>query len=956
MNVSLIVDGHLRDIAIEPRRLLVHALREDMGITGPHVGCDSGRCGACTVLVDGQAVKSCMTLAVQADGAEITTAAGLSDTEIGGTLQEKFHKHHALQCGFCTPGMLCASMDLLKENATPDDDEIRQALRGNLCRCTGYQHIVEAVREAARELASVNSNATAGGFSNYSPENAEPPADTSNEGEWIGKPLPRMEDNRFLRGKGRYTDDIVLPNQLYAAFVRSPHAHAKILRINLSEAASADHVAGVYCVDQIAGLKDVPPNWVMPGSHVKGRPPLARGIVRHVGEAVAVVVATSPSAAADAADLIEAVYERLPVLSEKLQALAEDAPLVHSDFDNNIAATMAAGAGGFDKAAADADVVITMKVDNQRLVPFPIEPRAVNADFDSATGRLTFYSANQVPHTLRRMLANALDFPEHKLRIIAPDVGGGFGPKMHFYPEELLLAWISIQLGKPIKWAESRSENIVATTHGRDHFMTADIAANKDGKILALRVKGVANIGAYLSSMGTGVPTVNVALFLLGVYAIPTSEAHITCVYTNTTPVDAYRGAGRPEAAYLIERAIDRVALELNLDPADVRFANFVEPQMFPHRQGLGTTLDSGQYAATLQSALKKIDYLGFRQQQKKPRRDNKLLGIGISNYTETCGMGTGAILGFIGFDRGGFESALVRVQADGRVVVLSGSHSHGQGHVTTFAQIAADELSISPTDIEVIQGDTDLVPHGVGTFNSRSVAVGGSAVKVAAACVAARMRKIAGALLKCDEESIVVKNGVFSSRGGTGEVTVRAVAHAAWTGQGVPHDIGIGLEETEFYHPAAMSSPYGAHVAVVEIDKQTGEVALKRYVGVDDCGVIINPLLARGQVHGGLAQGIGQALFEAADIDEEGGPVSDPAIPRFDMLPFMETDHTISPTPTNPLGAKGIGEAGAIAAPPAIANAVIDALWALGVKEIDMPFTPERVLNAIKSAEGKRT
>ena len=786
------------------------------------------------------------------------------------------------------------------------------------------------------------------GFDKASENSIEPAKGSS----WIGKALPRMEDRRFLIGSGRYVDDIVLPNQLHAAFVRSPHGHARIVKLELAKARSAQGVLAVYGGSDIQGLKDVPPNWVLPGSNVRGRPPLVRDVVRHVGEAVAVIVAATRAEAVDAAELVEVTYDVLPALIDQNLALEEGAPRVHADFKNNIATVMPAGAGGFDAAAVNADLNITLSVKNQRLIPFPIEPRAVNADFDAATNQLTFYSCNQIPHMLRRMLAAALEFPEHRLRVISPDVGGGFGPKMHFYPEELLLAWISIKLARPVKWTETRSENIVATTHGRDHNMVADIAADEDGKILALRVQGVANIGAYLSSMGTGVPTINVALFLLGVYSIPVSEAKITCVYTNTTPVDAYRGAGRPEAAYLIERAIDRVALELGLDPAEVRFRNFIQPEQMPYRQGVGTKIDSGKYAETLNLALEKVDYKTLRKEQVAARAAGRFMGIGISNYTETCAMGFGPLLGAIGFDRGGFESALVRVHADGRASVFSGSHSHGQGHVTTFAQIAADSLGLTPDDIAVIQGDTDQVPFGTGTFNSRSVAVGGSAVKIAADRIAQKMKKIAGHLLQSPAEKVWVSGGVFGTSASAATVKMRDVAKSAWTGHDIPHEFGIGLEETEFYHPVDMSSPYGAHIAVVEVDRETGEVDLKRYVAVDDCGVIINPLLARGQVHGGLAQGIGQALYETAALDSDGRPTSEPSIPRSDMLPRFETDHTVSPTNTNPLGAKGIGEAGAVGAPPAIANAIIDALWPLGVKEIDMPFTPERVLAAIDNAE----
>ncbi|MFN3513804.1 MAG: xanthine dehydrogenase family protein molybdopterin-binding subunit [Phenylobacterium sp.] len=774
-------------------------------------------------------------------------------------------------------------------------------------------------------------------------------------GKQIGRPVRRLEDRRFLVGRGRYVDDIVLPRQLYAAFVRSPHAHARIRAVRTEEALRAPGVATVWTSEQLAGVPDLKPNWIFPGSKVRGRPPLAREWVRHVGEGVAVVVADSLSAAVDAAELVEVEYEVLPAIVDQVAAAAEGAGRIHPDIPRNIATVFAAGTGDFDKCAEGADLRLTMKLRNQRLVPFPLEPRAVNADYDPATGKLTFYCCNQIPHMLRRMLAAAIDFPEQKLRVISPDVGGGFGPKMHLYPEEVVLARLSQKLERPVKWTETRRENVVSTTHGRDHVMTAEVAARADGKILALRVRSLANVGAYLSSMGTGVPTVNVGLFLLGVYAIPSSEVLIQCVYTHTTPVDAYRGAGRPEAAYLIERVVERVAQELSLDPAEVRRRNFVSPEQMPYRQPTGTTLDSGDYASTLNLALEKVGYEALREEQRRARAGGRLIGIGISNYTETCGMGNAAVLGFVGFDRGGFESAIVRVQPDGRATVLSGSHSHGQGHVTTFAQIAADELGIPLEDIEVIQGDTDVVPFGIGTFNSRSIPVGGSAVKLAAGRVAEKMRRIAAHLLQCPVEDLLQNDGLFRTRQGNGSVSLREVGRAAWTGQGLPPGMGIGLEETEFYHPQGMSSPFGSHVAVVEVDTETGDVHLRRYLAVDDCGVIINPLLARGQVHGGVAQGIGQALWEGAAYDGEGRPDPDPPIPRFDMLPAIETDHTVSPTPTNPLGAKGLGEAGTVGAPPAIVNAVIDALWRLGVRELDMPLTPERVLSSIEAALRER-
>jgi carbon-monoxide dehydrogenase large subunit len=774
-------------------------------------------------------------------------------------------------------------------------------------------------------------------------------------GRWIGRAVARLEDARLLLGHGRYVDDIVLKDQLYAHFVRSPRAHARIIAVDTAAAASARGVVAVFTAADMKALGDVKPNWLIPGARVKGRPVLAGKIVRHVGEAVAMVIAQSAAAALDAAELVKVSYESLPTIFDAVAAMEDHAVRVHENLPDNIAATFQTGRGGFEEAARKADVSFRFSLTNQRLVPFSIEPRAVNASYDSSSGQLTVHCANQIPHMLRRMLAAALQFPEHKLRVISPDVGGGFGPKMHFYPEDVLLAFATCKLGQPVKWTETRTENTVATTHGRDHAMTVDVAANRDGKIVAMRANSFANVGAYLSSMGSGVPTVNVALFALGVYAIRVFEMNVTCVFTNTTPVDAYRGAGRPEAAYLIERTVDRVARELGMDPAEVRRRNFVQPHQMPYRQPAGTTLDSGRYDETLTLALERADYAGLRAMQAKARADGRLLGIGIASYTQTCGVGAAELLAMVGFDRGGFESALVRVHPDGRVLIMSGSHSHGQGHPTTFAQIAADELGIAPENIEVVQGDTDLVPFGIGTWNSRSVSVGGSAVKVASARIAERMKRIAAHLTQTTPDRIVLADGLLRVEGANASVTIAEVARAAWTGQGIPREIGIGLEETEFYHPKSSSSPHGAHVALVEVDAGSGAVSLLKYVAVDDCGVVINPLLARGQVHGGLAQGIGQALYEGAFYDDEGVPVADPPLPRFDMLPRFETDHTITPTPTNPLGAKGLGEAGAIGGPPAVVNAAIDALWHLGVHELDMPLTPERVQRALREAKQLR-
>ncbi|MEM7687543.1 MAG: xanthine dehydrogenase family protein molybdopterin-binding subunit [Pseudomonadota bacterium] len=780
----------------------------------------------------------------------------------------------------------------------------------------------------------------------YAGELAEP------EG-WVGRAVERLEDERLLTGAGRYVDDITLPGQLYAAFVRSPHPHAVFSQVDTMAASDAPGVHLCLTASDFDDLPHVKPNWILPRSTPRGRPILAKGRVRYVGEPIAVVIAESAAAARDAAELVEVDYDPRPFVLHQDEALGDSAPRVHEDMDNNVAATFTPGNGGFDEAASAAPFRTRFSLRNQRLVPFSIECRAVNADHDPASERMTLHIAHQLPHMARRMVAETIGFPENRLRVISPDVGGGFGPKMHIYQEEAVCALASMRLGRPVKWTERRSENVCNTTHGRDHAMSIDVAADEDGTLRALRIESRANIGAYMSSMGSGIPTINVGLFVMGVYEIPAVEVDIKCLYTHTPPVDAYRGAGRPEASYVIERTIDRVAHELGLDPAEVRRRNFLTEDQIPRRQPTGAMIDSGRYHHTLDEALERAGYERFRREQAEARERGELLGIGIAHYTESCGVGPGQVQKLVGFDRGGYESARVRMTSDGRAIVFSGSHSHGQGHVTTFAQIAADELGISPDRIEVIQGDTESVPQGVGTFNSRSVPVGGSAVKVAAGRVAERIHKLAAHLLQIKPEALIREGEVFGSDASNDTLTFAEVCHAAWTGHNVPADLGVGLEETEFYHPTAMSAPYGAHVAQVRIDGETGELELLRYIAVDDCGKVINPLLARGQVHGGLAQGIGQALWEDGMPEDDGSTILDTPVPRFDMLPRFETAHTVTESWTNPLGAKGLGEAGAIGAPPAIVNAAIDALWHRGVRELDMPLTPARILAALDAAKG---
>lgn len=767
---------------------------------------------------------------------------------------------------------------------------------------------------------------------------------------WIGRPLPRLEDRRLLEGRGQFVEDVTFEGQLYVVFVRSPHPHADILSLDTAASRAMQGVVTVLTHEDLNGIGSIVPNWILPGTKSAGRQVLAEKRVRYVGDPVAAIVASSEAAALDAADAVDVIYRELPFILSAEAALKEDAPQVHADIANNLATTFLRGEPTYDTVSDGAHLKLSFSLRNQRLVPFPIECRALNASFDVTSGRMTLYITHQLPHMLRRMLSEALDFPENKLRVISPDVGGGFGAKMHFYSEDVVIAFASRLLGRPVKWSERRRENAVATSHGRDHVTQVDVAADQEGKIQALRVNSIANIGGYLSSMGAGIPTINAAMGLLGVYDIPNADIGVHLVYTNTTPVDAYRGAGRPEASYIIERTIDRVARELGLDPAEVRARNFLREDQLPHRNLIGGMIDSGNYQATLDRALALSGYLIFKT--GKDDRSAFRQGIGLCTYTESCGLGPGELLGMVGFDRGGYESARVRVHSDGRVLVLSGSHSHGQGHVTTFAQIAADALGVSPDEIDVIQGDTQLVPQGVGTFNSRSVAVGGSAVRVASERVAERINALAAHLLQVEPDEMERDGDCFRVKDGDGAILFREVCRAAWTGHNVPRELGIGLEETEFYHPLSMSAPYGAHVAKVRVDTETGEVALLSYVAVDDCGTVINPLLARGQVQGGVMQGIGQALFENGTPLSDGHMLLETAIPRADTSFNIVTDHIETPTLTNPLGAKGLGEAGTIGAPPAVVNAVIDALWTLGVKAIDMPLTPERVLSAIEQAK----
>jgi carbon-monoxide dehydrogenase large subunit len=775
----------------------------------------------------------------------------------------------------------------------------------------------------------------------------------------VGSRIKRREDPRLIMGRGTFVDDIQLPRMTYAAILRSPYAHARIRGIDVSKAKALPGVVAVMTGADLQG-KNVPCGWTLPDIKVAPHPALAVGKVRYTGDAVAVVVAEERYIARDALDLIEIDFEPLPVVVDAEKAIQPGAPQLHDEVPNNTTFVWRVGGGDIDKAFREAEVVVKERIVNQRLIPNAIEPRGMVAQYNPGSGHLTLWTATQIPHLVRLLLSMVMGIPEHKMRVIAPEVGGGFGSKLYLYPEEVIVASLAKSLGRPVKWIEERRENYVATTHGRDQVQYVEVAAKRDGTITGLRVKSIANMGAYLSTFAPGIPTILFGLMLAGNYRIPNIACEVTGVHTNTTLVDAYRGAGRPEATYLVERAVDLTARELGIDPAEIRRRNFVPANAFPHTTATGVTYDSGNYQPTLERALEMAGYQQLRQEQERLRQQGKYLGIGVATYVEICGMAPSQVLGAVGAGAGGWESATVRVHPTGKVTLYSGASSHGQGHETAFAQIVGDGLGIPLEDVEVVHGDTAQVQFGIGTFGSRSAAVGGMAAVMSVNKIEEKAKKIAAFLLEAAEADLVFEGGQFFVKGTPGRgITIQQVALAAYVPHKYPTGLEPGLEATSFYDPSNFTWPFGSHVAVVEVDPETGVVKLLRYVAVDDCGRVINPLLVDGQIHGGLAQGIAQALYEEAVYDDNGqlvsGSMMDYAVPKADDLVNFELDRTETPSPVNALGVKGIGEAGTIASSAAIVNAVVDALAPLGVKHLDMPLKPERVWQTIQQAQARR-
>ena len=777
-------------------------------------------------------------------------------------------------------------------------------------------------------------------------------------GQYIGAAIKRLEDPALITGRAKYTDDLQLPNMAYVAILRSPYAHARIKRIDTSKAAAMEGVIAVFTGEDVAqsGVPGVVPvGWLLPDLKTPAHPLLARDKVRHVGDGVAVVVAEDRYTAHDALEAIEVEYEPLPAVVNPAEAVKEGQPLVHDEAPNNIAFDWSIGdKAATDEAFAKAAHVVSIDLVNNRLIPNAMEPRATLADYNPVTGELTIWMTSQNPHIHRLLMSLAsLGLPEHKIRVIAPAVGGGFGSKIHHYPDEAITAWCAMQVGRPVKWQATRMETYLTDAHGRDHVTHAEMALDENGRILGLRVHTYANLGAYLSTFAPAVPTYLYGTLLSGEYDIPAIYCRVIGVFTHTTPVDAYRGAGRPEATFVVERLMDLAARKLGLDPTEIRRRNFVPPDKFPFQTQVALQYDSGNYEAALQKALEIIDYENLRKEQERLRQEGRYIGIGFSTYIEACGLAPSAVVGSLGAQAGQWESALVRIHPTGKVTVYSGSSGHGQGHITTFAQIVADKLGVPLEDIEIIQSDTDQVQYGWGTYGSRSAAVGGSAIAVALDRIIEKGRKIAAHLLEAAEEDVVFEDGKYYVKGAPDQAkTLQEVALQAYLAHNLPKGLEPALEAVAFYDPPNFTFPFGTHIAVVEVIPETGEVKILRYVAVDDVGNVINPMIVDGQVHGGIAQGIGQALFESAVYDENGnlvtGSMLDYAVPKAHFLPSFEVDRTVTPCPHNPLGVKGAGETGSIASPAAIVNAIVDALAPFGVEHIDMPVTPEKIWRAI--------
>ena len=934
--IKLTVNGKPVEREVETRISLADFLRHDLSLTGTHVGCEHGVCGSCTVQYNGVPVRSCLMLAVQADQSEILTVEGLAENGALNSLQQVFKKYHALQCGFCTPGVLMTASALLRESGSLDDAQVRKAVTGHLCRCTGYQNIVNAIVEAS------------GG---------EPQEPSRHEhavaSKFIGARVERAEDNELLTGRGVFVDDIDFPGMLHAYVVRSLHAHAKILRIDTSAAKKAPGVVEVITFKDLGAVRKLPLSIPHPNLKPLTELPLAKDQVRYVGEPVAVIAATSRQFAEDAAPLVQVDYEPLPPCVEIERALDKDAPLVHESESDNVAGFMKQSTGNVDKAFAEADHVIKETLRVHRGGCHAIETRGIVAQYEPKSEFLTIWASCQGPHRIHRTLLQLMDVPEHKVRVIAPRVGGGFGPKGGFYPENFLVPWLAVRLGTSVKWIEDRHEHFIASRQERDQTHWVEAAFNKDGKILALKNTFLYDTGAYSTSLV--VPWITLAT-LPGPYKIPNLQLEFKAVYTNKVTAMVVRGAGRPQACYVMEKIIDRIARETGIDPAEVRRRNFIQKDEYPYSVGIlyrdnnPLEYDSGDYPACLEKALELIGYEDFRRAQLDQRKRGIRLGVGIAAYVEGTGFGP-------------YEGGSVKVGTDGKIYVFTGAASQGQGQETALGQICADYLGVDFNNIQVVTGDSAGIPHGVGTFASRVMVTAGNAIAQASEQLRHKALELAANKLECRSEDLDLVNGeIFVKGSPERKLMLRMLAHEAAnrvSGFMVDRSIEPGLEATVYYSPRRSTHSNGVHIAVVKVDEETGYVEVQRYAVAHDCGTIINPMLVDGQIHGGVAHGIGNALYEEVIHDESGQILNasymDYYLPGAMEVPRMEVAHIETPTPLNPLGCKGTGEGGTIPAPTAVALAIEDALSDLNVKVNRLPVTPEMLLKSIEDAKSQR-
>lgn len=783
---------------------------------------------------------------------------------------------------------------------------------------------------------------------------------------YVGEALARKEDERFLIGRGRFVDDVRLPGEAHAAFVRSPHAHARIGAVSVARARDMPGVLAVLTGDDWyrAGGGDTAVLWDV-ASHdgapmaTAPRPVLTAGTARHVGDTVALVVAEDRDAAIDAAAAVEVAWEPLPSVTDTALAVAAEAPSVHERFPSNVSYDWRIG----DQAAVDAAMtaaahVATLRLGNNRLAPSAIEPRAVIGEYDRGRGRYTLWTTTQNPHLVRQWLArDTLRAPEQDIRVVAPDVGGGFGQKTYHYPEEASVLWASKLTGRPVRWTATRAETLLVDIHARDHATEARMAFDGTGRVTAVEADTIANLGAYQSQFGAAIPSIFYGGMLSGQYAIPAVHCRVRGVYTHTTPVDAYRGAGNPEIVYVLERLFENGARALGHDAVEARARNLVPAAAMPYANAAGVAYDTGDFPAVLDKARRLARIEELRAEQRRLRRGGVLMGIGLAAFVRSGGAGPSRLAAALGSRVGLWDVATVRVHPGGRITVLCGSHSHGQSHATTYAQIVADRFGCALDDIDVVEGDTDRIPHGLGTWASRSITVVGTALALASDRIVDKGRRLAAHLLECAEGDVDFAEGAYAVRGTDRRMAFADIADMAYRGASYPEGFELGLEEAAFHDPENFNYPYGTHVATVVVDPDTGQVRLTSYYSVEDAGLVINPLVVGGQRHGAAAQGIGQALFEQVRYDGPSGQLltgsfMDYAMPRADDLPAFALDEHVTPTGTNPLGVKGVGELGTSGPPAAIGNAVVDALWHLGVRHIEMPFTPERVWRAIRAAE----